>query len=140
VLRWQYYLAQVLACAATPGVTVLGHVEAYLPLAPYYPQAPTFAGRIEQVRALAEEYIPLSWYEQLGAIAAKHQVAIELHGMSGTPRPQAVRILHQAGVKFSIGSDSHQLVDIGRLQQAAAIAAAAELQEEDFAWFVHDTP
>ncbi len=138
-IYWQRYQEHVMTAIHTPGVSVIGHVEAYLPID--YSNLPitTFDERQEHVRRVAAEYLPLSWYEEVGESAADRGVAIELHGMSGSPRWEVLQVLKKAGAKFSIGSDGHRLIHIGKLDTVARLAEAAALERADFAAFVHDT-
>ncbi|WP_068134805.1 PHP domain-containing protein [Limnochorda pilosa] len=130
---WACYQRQVLQAARAEFVDVLGHVEGYLPARwSRYPGALDFAGRRRAEAEIVRRFFPLSFYRELAAILRIRGVAVELHGMSCSPRLEVARILREEGCTFSIGSDAHALHDLGHVGHAARVAGVLGLGPRDF--------
>ncbi|HBK69207.1 MAG TPA: hypothetical protein DDZ91_11240 [Firmicutes bacterium] len=112
---WEEYKAAVLALAANPFVDILGHLEGYLPLTPLLDRPTSFDERREMEREVAKKYFDTLFWEKLIRRMVAKRKTLEIHGMSQTPRPQYIKMAVEAGVTVSIGSDAHQLIDIGRI-------------------------
>lgn len=130
---WACYRQQVLQTAQADWVDVLGHVEGYLPARwDRYPGTGDFAGRRRAEAEIARRFLPLDFYRELAAILRSRRVAVELHGMSASPRAEVVRVLREEGCMFSIGSDAHTLRDLGNVRHGATLAAMLDLGPGDF--------
>lgn len=129
---WQAAREQIEAAIRCEHVDIIGHIEAYLPSEVVRTRGETFDGRRAVEREIAAVHFPLDWYKKIAGLAREHGVAVEIHGMSATPRVEAIRLLRDAGAKVSIGSDGHRLSDIGRVDHAVHVAHALGLTTDDF--------
>jgi HisJ family histidinol phosphate phosphatase len=130
---WQRYREQILLAANSPQVDIIGHIEGYLVTDWSQFDADTFDKRRQIEKELVKDIFSLSWYEEVAQAAAKNNVAIELHGLSESPRPEVVETLKAGGAKFSIGSDAHGLRHVAYFHYIEALVAQLNLQEDDFA-------
>jgi HisJ family histidinol phosphate phosphatase len=133
---WQRYREQILMAAACPQVDVIGHIEGYLVTDWEQLAADTFEKRRQLEKELVKEIFPLSWYKEVARTAAQNGVAVELHGLSQSPRPEVVEVLKAGGVKLSIGSDAHALHHVAYYDYIEALVAQLHLHADDFAAFV----
>lgn len=129
---WKAAQQQIEAAIRAEHVDIIGHIEGYLPADFTRYHATNFAERRIAERQIAQAYFPLEWYAKVGELAREHGVAIELHGMSATPRIQAVRVLREAGAKVSIGSDAHRTSDIGQVDHVVRVSQELELTTDAF--------
>lgn len=130
---WDRYREQIMLAAQSPIVDVIGHIEGYLVADWKNLGGSTFADRRRIEKELAVQHFPLSWYADLAVTAAANQVAVELHGLSESPRAEVVRVLKNGGVRFSIGSDAHALEHVAHTDYARRLVHDLELQIDDFA-------
>lgn len=129
---WSVAKKQIEAAIRCEHVDIIGHIEGYLPADFSRYHATNFAERRRAEREIAQAFFPLEWYAKIGELAKEHGVAIELHGMSATPRVQVVKVLRDAGAKLSIGSDGHRISDICQVDHIVQLAGALNLTVDDF--------
>jgi len=119
--HWESYKAAVLAVAENPAVDIIGHIEGYLPMDPLLLPGSTFEERREYERRIAARFFGQDWQEAVIQRALKNNIAIEVHAMSKSPRPEFVRRCLKAGVRLSVGSDAHALEKVGEVGWAYAL-------------------
>ncbi|MGE5577881.1 MAG: PHP domain-containing protein [Syntrophothermus sp.] len=112
---WEAYKAAVLTVAENPAVDIFGHIEGYLPMDPLLLPGSTFDERREYERRIAARFFDRDWQEAVIRRALENDIAIEVHAMSKSPRPEFVRRCLEAGVKLSVGSDAHVLATVGEV-------------------------
>lgn len=112
---WEAYQATVFRTLKNPYIDVIGHIEGYLPLAPLLDRQTTFEERREMEREIAQRYLTDRFWEEVIRNALKYGKALEVHGMTQTPRPCYLEKAIRAGVPVSMGSDAHRISDIGRV-------------------------
>ncbi|MDP3448602.1 MAG: PHP domain-containing protein, partial [Eubacteriales bacterium] len=72
------------------------------------------------------------WEDAVIGLCKKHDVALEISGLWRAPRLDMLRRAHDAGLKFSMGSDCHDRLQIGNLQYVEQMIDELGLQQEDF--------
>lgn len=114
---WGAYKRKLLNMASGPG-DVLGHPMGYLPIGPMLGDGTTYESRQEICRGICSRYFDREFIAELGARLAASGKACELHGATGTPDENTVRLLHAQGVRFSVGSDAHAVNILGKNERA----------------------
>jgi histidinol phosphatase-like PHP family hydrolase len=112
---WQTYQDTVIKIIKDPYVDIIGHIEGYLPLAPLLNWQTTFEERRELEREITRRYFTDGFWEAVIRNALRYKKALEIHGMTQTPRPYYLAKAIRSGVLVSIGSDAHRISDIGRV-------------------------
>lgn len=112
---WGAYQDTVIRILRDPYVDIIGHIEGYLPLDPLLNWQTTFDERREIELEIAQRYFTDGFWEAVIQNALKYKKAIEVHGMTQTPRPYYLQKAIRAGVLVSLGSDAHRLSDVGRI-------------------------
>jgi histidinol phosphatase-like PHP family hydrolase len=118
----KHYLEMFSYAATVQYADVIAH--------PFYVMPGTYM--VESIYTLTESDLAPS-IESL----ATNGIAVEISRRSITPehigflRP-FYRMCKQAGVKFSVGSDSHQLDQVGRVDVLDSLIKELELRDEDF--------
>lgn len=128
---WDLYKSYIDGSVARGGFQVLGHVEGYMPLAPFKEAASTFGQRREMERHFAAKYLGLDWYGRLAENLLKNDIAVEIHEMSASPRLEVLKLLHERGVKFSYGTDSHARSQLSKREYVTRVIRELRLDETD---------
>lgn len=122
---WDRYKTLLLAQALNDS-DIAGHPEGYLP-APGL-EGTAFSER-QIIRAqIAEKFLTEDFYQEYGKRLAKAGKAFEIHGASGTPRKWVIELLSSLGVIFSIGSDAHDPVFLGKNQRGWQLADEMKIE------------
>jgi Histidinol phosphatase and related hydrolases of the PHP family len=109
---WESYKQKVINMAGGQG-DILGHCEAYLPFSGLLvPGTTTFEQRKQICRNIADKFFDYDYISDLIKALERSGKALELHGITETPRESVIEALVKSGIKMSTGSDAH---DIGRL-------------------------
>ncbi len=115
----RYYLAYILRMIektfSTQRVDILGHAT----VLPCYDE-------------LYGTKFVLDWENAVIGLCKKHGIAMEISGLWRAPNMDMIRRAKEAGVRFSMGSDCHDRLQIGVLDYAERAVEEAELGEEDF--------
>ena len=74
----------------------------------------------------------LQWEDAVIDLCKKHDVALEISGLWRAPGVNMIRRAHEAGLKFSMGSDCHDPLQIGDLKYVEQMIDEVELHQEDF--------
>jgi histidinol phosphatase-like PHP family hydrolase len=72
------------------------------------------------------------WEDAVINLCKQHDVALEISGLWRAPGLDMLRRAHEAGLKFSMGSDCHSAIQIGNLAYVEQMIAEIGLQQEDF--------
>ena len=72
------------------------------------------------------------WEDAVINLCKKHNVALEISGLWRAPNVDMVRRAYEAGLKFSMGSDCHDPVQIGDLRYVEKVIEEVGLTQEDF--------
>lgn len=72
------------------------------------------------------------WEDAVIGLCKKHDVALEISGLWRAPGVDMIRKAYQAGLKFSMGSDCHNALQIGNLAYVEQMIEEVGLQQEDF--------
>lgn len=129
---WNKYMEIVEKCTAEGGFNILGHVEGYLPVKPFLPEDSTFEDRRSSEKHFARKYFTLDWYKNLGAYLLENDIAIEIHEPTKSPRLEVLELMKKMGVKFSFGTDSHSLTQIGKREYFSEVVETLNLKLENF--------
>ncbi len=115
----RYYLAYTIQLMektfSTQRVEILGHATV---LPPY--------DELHGTRFLQQ------WEDAVIELCRKHGVALEISGLWRAPHADMLRRAREAGIKFSMGSDCHERLQIGNLDYVENIIEELNLQQEDF--------
>ena len=72
------------------------------------------------------------WEDAVIALCKKYDIALEISGLWRAPGVDMLRRAHEAGLKFSMGSDCHDPIQIGNLAYVEQMIQELCLQPEDF--------
>lgn len=72
------------------------------------------------------------WEDAVINLCKTHDVALEISGLWRAPHADMIRRAHEAGLKFSMGSDCHDRLQIGNLQYVEQMIEEVGLTQEDF--------
>ncbi len=115
----RYYLAYIIQSMektfSTQRVDILGHATV---LPPY--------------DELHGTNFLLQWEDAVIELCRKHDVALEISGLWRAPGADMLRRAHEAGLKFSMGSDCHDRLQIGNLLYVEQMIEELGLTQEDF--------
>jgi histidinol phosphatase-like PHP family hydrolase len=115
----RYYLAYIIQMMektfSTQRVDILGHATVLPPCDELY----------------GTNFL-LQWEDAVINLCKKHDVALEISGLWHAPNIDMLRRAYAAGVKFSMGSDCHDRLQIGDLQYVEKVIDELHLAQEDF--------
>lgn len=74
----------------------------------------------------------LQWEDAVISLCGKYDVALEISGLWRAPNIDMLRRAKTAGLRFSMGSDCHDRLQIGNLQYVEQAIEELRLQPEDF--------
>ena len=115
----RYYLAYIIQMMektfATQRVDILGHATVLPPCDELFGTA-----------------FLTQWEDAVINLCKKHNVALEISGLWRAPNVDMIRRAFEAGLKFSMGSDCHDPVQIGDLQYVEKVIEEVGLTQEDF--------
>lgn len=129
---WDKYMEIIEKCSLLGGFNILGHVEGYLPIKPFMPENSTFEDRRDSEKHFAKKYFTLDWYKKLGGNLLKNKIAVEIHEPTRSPRLEVLGLMKEIGVKFSFGTDSHSLSQIGKREYFSEVVKTLDLKPENF--------
>lgn len=115
---WRAYMDEALTVVADPQVDVVGHIAGYLPMGGMLLPGSTFEERREMEREIDARFFSSQWYEDVFRAALASKTAIELHCATRTPRIDMVEMGIKMGVRFSVGSDAHNVESVGNVAWA----------------------
>jgi len=115
---WRAYMDEVLRVASDPEVDVIGHMAGYLPMGQMLLPGSTFEERRQMEREIDARFFSREWYEDVFRAALANKTAIELHCATCTPRIDMVELGLKMGIKFSVGSDAHNVESVGKVAWA----------------------
>jgi len=115
---WRAYMDEVLRVASDPEVDVIGHMAGYLPMGQMLLPGSTFEERRQMEREIDARFFSREWYEDVFRAALANKTAIELHCATCTPRIDMVELGLKMGIKFSVGSDAHNVERVGKVAWA----------------------
>ena len=72
------------------------------------------------------------WEDAVIALCKKYDVALEISGLWRAPGADMLRRAYAAGLKFSMGSDCHNALQIGNLAYVEQMIEEIGLAQEDF--------
>ena len=115
----RYYLAYIIQMMektfSTQRVDILGHATVLPPCDELY-----------GTKFLSQ------WEDAVINLCKKYDIALEISGLWHAPGSDMIRRAHQAGLKFSMGSDCHSPIQIGDLKYVERMIDEVGLQQEDF--------
>ncbi|MBP7237255.1 MAG: PHP domain-containing protein [Petrotogaceae bacterium] len=130
---WEYYMNVVEYGLKNFRFDIIGHIEGYMPVAPFMHEEASFDERRSTEKLFAKKYFSLDWYEKISKIMHDRNIAIEIHGGSKSPRIEVLSVMKKNNVKFSFGSDTHSLVQLKKHREYFDYAVKAlDLKETDF--------
>lgn len=74
----------------------------------------------------------LQWEDAVIGLCKKHGIALEISGLWRAPHMEMLQRAKQAGLKFSMGSDCHNRLQIGVLDYVERAIEEVGLTQEDF--------
>lgn len=124
---WEAYKKKLLHMASGSG-HVLGHMEGYLPIKKMLLDGTTYEGRKKICAKICDKYFDPPFILELGTRLKASGKAVELHGATGTPREWVVKYLGSQGITFSIGSDAHSLMQLGKNEWGVKLTRRYQLK------------
>lgn len=73
----------------------------------------------------------LDWEKDVVSLCKKYHIAMEISSGCRRPYGRMLRTAKEAGLKFTFGSDAHELADAGNLEYSLQMAKELELTDDD---------
>ncbi|MCK4258215.1 MAG: PHP domain-containing protein [Halanaerobiales bacterium] len=131
---WNIFKDEVLKLIQTPYTDIAGHIMGYFPWPAEWVKGLSFAERRELERKVRERFFDEEWQEQVIQQAIENNVAIEIHNPTSAPDIEFVKKAISRGVRFSLGSDTHLLDWVGKIDYGRGIFLKLGLTENNLFW------
>jgi len=113
---WERYKLALLKTIENPMVSIITHVEGYLPMPPFEIYISNIIGldrKREIEKSIVTKFFDEEWKRTIIEKASASGKAFELHVPTRTPTQDFIRLCLKEGAKLSIGTDAHSLGQVG---------------------------
>lgn len=131
---WEIYKDQVLKLLQMNNTDIAGHMMGYFPFPPEQITGLSFADKRLVEREIRNKFFDQRWQSEVIKLAARNNIAIEIHNPTLAPGPEFVRAAASQGVRFSLGSDAHRLSWVGKVDYGCQIFSRLKLTEKNLFW------